>query len=140
MESEIDFAEKFNDSFELVRRSNTEFYSIFYERFVNSSYSVKLAFSNTDMDKQKAMLKTALVLLVNFFVSKKASPDLIHLARMHYELNIRSEMYELFINALLFSLSEIDPNFNNKTAVAWRVTLSPGIEFMKHFNDFDSSD
>ena len=135
MSNEIDFDELFNDSYERISNNKTEFYDLFYERFLNSSFLVKNAFKNTDMTVQKKMLQKALVHLISFSVSRKASEYLQEIAQKHIELNIHAEMYDLFIHSLLSALSECYPRFSNECAVAWRITLSPGIEFMKHYGD-----
>ena len=132
---ELDFNELFNDSYEYVLNNSDEFFDRFYLNFINSSPLVKAAFHNTNMDNQKRMLKTAITHMVIFFTSKKANQYLITIAAMHkdnYGINIK--LYETFISSLIDTLEEFDPKFNNQTAVAWRITLAPGIEFMKHIN------
>lgn len=132
MNDEIDFNEVFNDSFEFVLNNSTEFYELFYTNFVNSSPLVKKAFKNTDMDKQSLMLKTAIVNLVNFVASKKADKYLVLIARRHHNLNIEFDLYDLFMHSLLATLDQLYPKFNSECAAAWRITLAPGFEFMKH--------
>ena len=60
MSNEIDFDELFNDSYERISNNKTEFYDLFYERFLNSSFLVKNAFKNTDMTVQKKCFKKLL--------------------------------------------------------------------------------
>ena len=135
MPIEIDFDELFNDSYEEISNNKSEFYDLFYKKFLNSSFIVKNAFENTDMNVQKEMLEKAIVHLINFGVSKKATAYLLGIARKHEGLHIPAELYDLFIHSLLAALSELYPRFSNECAIAWRITLSPGIEFMKHYRD-----
>ena len=137
MPTEIDFNEEFNDSYEFIRNRKTEFYDLFYEKFFNSSPSIKKTFENTDMNVQKMVLEKAIVYMINFFVTKKANDFLIETAKRHMALNINNEMYDLFMESLLLTLSEIYPRFSNKCAIAWRITMSPGFEFMKHYGDIE---
>ncbi len=132
---ELDFNELFNDSYEYVLNNSDEFFDLFYTNFIHSSPLIKTALRNTNMENQKSMLKKAITHMVMFFTNKRASQYLIGIAATHKENNdIATSLYENFINALVFTLESFDPNFNNQTAVAWRVTLAPGIEFMKHIN------
>lgn len=132
---ELDFNELFNDSYEYVQNNSEEFFDLFYNNFINSSPQVKEVFRNTNMANQKTMLKTAITHMVMFFTSKRASQYLITTATAHKNsYQISTTLYEDFLNTLILTLESFDPNFNNQTAVAWRVTLAPGIEFMKHIN------
>ena len=135
MPTEIDFTELFNDSYEAVHERKSEFYDLFYEKFLNSSFLVKKAFENTDLTVQKKVLEEALVHMINFCITKKASKYLQEIAQMHIELNLHADMYDLFVHSLLSTLSECYPKFSNECSIAWRITLSPGIEFMKHYGD-----
>ena len=137
MPTEMDFNELFNDSLEAVQHSD-EFYELFYEKFINSSILIKKAFENTDMTVQKTKLKESLAYLVNFSVTKRANEHLMEMAQGHVDLNISVEMYDLFINTLLSTLNECDPKFSNECGIAWRIILSPGIEFMKYYGDIAS--
>ena len=131
----LDFNELFNDSYEYVQNNNREFFDLFYLNFTNSSPLIEKAFKNTNMENQKAMLETAITHMVMFFTSKRASKYLIDTASLHKErYQIDFILYELFLDSLINTLEKFDPNFNNQTAVAWRITLAPGIEFMKHIN------
>ena len=132
---EFDFNELFNDSYEFVLNNSDEFFDRFITTFINSSPLIKEAFRNTDMDNQKSMLKKAITHMVIFFTTKRASPYLIAISKAHINThNIAPHLYENFINTLISTLDEIEPHFSNETAVAWRITLAPGIEFMKHMS------
>ena len=135
MPAEVDFNTLFNDSYEAISINKSEFYDLFYNKFVNSSFLVKNAFKDTDMVVQKEMLGKAVVHMINFSVSKMATKYLLDIARKHAEINIPTELYDLFIHSLLSALSEFYPRFSNECAIAWRITLSPGIELMKHYSD-----
>jgi len=132
---EFDFNELFNDSYEFVLNNSDEFFDRFITTFINSSPLIKEAFRNTDMDNQKSMLKKAITHMVIFFTTKRASPYLIAISKAHIEThNIAPHLYENFINTLISTLEEIEPHFSHETAVAWRITLAPGMEFMKHMS------
>lgn len=135
MPQEIDFNELFNDSYEYILNNDIEFYETFYSYFINTSPKIKEAFKYTDMTIQKKMLKKAIIQVTNFFVSKKAHPILIKLALKHRDMNINGELYDLFIESFLETLKKTYPYYSEDCSLAWRITLSPGIEFMKHYPD-----
>jgi hemoglobin-like flavoprotein len=55
------------------------------------------------------------------------------LARRHgrAELDIKPELYDLWLDRLVQAVSEADPKFDAAIEVAWRRVLQPGIDFMK---------
>ena len=46
-------------------------------------------------------------------------------------LNISPQLYDIWLNAIICTISEQDDQFDSQTKIAWRVALAPGIEFMK---------
>ncbi len=131
----INYQELFNESFESVNLNRAKFYELLFDKFVGSSLLVKEAFKNTNMHKQREMVEEAFIHLVDFSADKKADTYLVELAEMHTKLHIHDELFELFIESLLSTLEECDPRFTEEHAMAWRVMLSPGVEFMKHRGD-----
>lgn len=133
MNETIDFNELFNDSYEYIVEDSEIFFSDFYQFFLTTSPEVREAFKNTDMPHQKMMLRGAIVFMINFFVTKTADSNLINIGIRHKEiLKIEPHLYELFMDSLLLSLKKNYPRYTEKCGLAWRITLSPGLEFMKH--------
>lgn len=136
MSKDIDFNEIFNDSYDFIRRNEILFYKTFYEVFINSSPQVKVAFKDTDMVKQHEMVRESFGFMICFFVTKIADEQLVKLAQDHKQkYKVDSELYTVFVNSVLVALAKIYPKYDNDCAVAWRITLAPGIEFMKHIYD-----
>ncbi len=138
MSKAIDFNKVFNDSYDFVMANEAKFYGQFYKNFILSSPLILVAFENTNMARQNTMLKVAISNMVGFFVTKVATEYIISMAHMHKGLNIKHELYDLFMESLLLTLKQLYPHYNNECAVAWRITMAPGIEFMKHITDFES--
>lgn len=135
---EIDFNELFNDSYGFVLNREEDFYELFYKKFTEASPEIAHVFRNTDMVNQKLMLRKSVSYMVNFFVTKKASEHFVSIACLHKEqLQIDPILYELFINMLLSTLEELYPRYNNAVGVSWRITLAPGVEFMKHISKLE---
>jgi len=138
MNTNIDFNEWFNDSYEYVLENDELFFNEFYRVFISSSPEIKVAFKNTDMTKQKDMLRVAIAYMVNFFVTKIADVHLIQTGKHHSEaLKVNPQMYELFVDSLLITLENTYSRYNSKCGLAWRITLSPGIELMKHSSEIE---
>jgi len=136
MYDDIDFNEIFNDSYAAILEDEISFYALFYQNFIKQSPFIKETFSNIDLHSQGKLLNKAIAHLIEFSFTKKADHYLIDLAKSHKsKLHIDNEMYDLFMNALLLSLKQFYPKFNNNCAVAWRILLAPGIELMKHIPD-----
>jgi hemoglobin-like flavoprotein len=55
------------------------------------------------------------------------------LAKRHSkaELDIKPELYDLWLDRLVQAVREFDPMFDPEIEAAWRRALRPGIEFMK---------
>lgn len=130
----MDFAYLFNQSFEEnVHLHYDEFIDLFYDNFINSASAVKKLFSSGDIQRQKDMMESSLLMLVDFTVHRSASGGLHTLADVHAKRGVDGAMYDLWVESLLKTLRQMDKHFNDEKALAWRVTLAPGIEFMKHY-------
>jgi hemoglobin-like flavoprotein len=55
------------------------------------------------------------------------------LAKRHSraEMDIKPELYDLWLDRLVQAVEEFDPMFNMEIEIAWRRLLQPGIDFMK---------
>jgi hemoglobin-like flavoprotein len=136
MERELNYMGLFNDSFErAVRPHEHEFYDAFYRRFLQMSEEIGSLFSATDLDRQERVLHESMLLMVAFFATKIASPKLQQIARRHGpgDLNIRDDLYDLWLRALVDTVAQYDSEFDNDIALAWRIVLAPGIAFMQGF-------
>ncbi len=120
----------FNDSFDRV--SNTDFFDIFYTLFLNSSKEVANKFAGTDMRRQKQMLKQSIAYMLSFYTSRIPSKRLKALANIHSKkyIDIRPELYQLWLNSLVEAVKRCDRNFCSQTEEAWRSVMKPGIDFM----------
>jgi len=124
--------ELFNDSIE--RCSLTpDFLNRFYTLFLASSDTVEKKFEHTDLRIQAKLLKTSLYIIMLASDQSERVAHLEQLAKRHSraELNIKPELYDLWLDQLVLAVKEFDPVFDRQTETAWRRLLQPGIEFMK---------
>jgi hemoglobin-like flavoprotein len=124
--------ELFNDSIERCSCS-PDFLRRFYTLFLASSDTVAKKFEHTDLRKQARMLKTSLYIMMSASCGSEQIVHLERLAKLHSraELDIKPELYDLWLDRLVQAVKEFDPMFDPQTETAWRRALQPGIEFMK---------
>lgn len=113
------------------------FFKHFYDRFLNSSEKVALMFKDTDMDQQVKMLQRSMFHMVTFYVSKQEDNYLEGIAESHGKRkhNVEPEFYDLWLEALIQTVSELDPEYDQTTGLSWRLAMAPGIVYMKFFYD-----
>jgi hemoglobin-like flavoprotein len=124
--------ELFNDSIERCS-CQPEFLRRFYELFVASSGTVAKKFENTDLKRQARMLKTSLYIMMLSGGESEQIAHLDRLATLHNRagLDIKPELYDLWLDKLVQAAREFDPKFDIATETAWRSVLQPGIDYMK---------
>jgi hemoglobin-like flavoprotein len=124
--------ELFNDSIERCS-CRPDFLRRFYTLFLASSDTIAKKFEHTDLRKQARLLKTSLYIIM---LASGESERIVHLERLakrhsRAELDIKPELYDLWLDRLVQAVKEFDPMFDSETETAWRRVLQPGTEFMK---------
>lgn len=128
--------ELFNDSYERVSSlgaNNNLFFDRFYERFLGASSEIAGKFKNTDMKHQKLMLRASVLYIMQLFSAHEITDSMEEIAVKHSrkQMNIRPELYDVWIECLIDTVGELDPNFDDGIELAWRMVFSPGITYMK---------
>lgn len=130
------FDETFDASFRRVLGEGAYhpgFTARFYEHFLSASDEVAGRFSGTDMSRQKTMLHDSLLSLVDFNRSRRLTEQMARLSRVHSRSgqDIPAHLYTLWLDALLATVREFDPEFSDTVDVAWRLSLAPGIAYLQ---------
>jgi hemoglobin-like flavoprotein len=117
-------------------RATAGFLDAFYQRFVASSDEVRAKFAKTDMMRQVQMLEDSLFVVANAVQGEEGSParsDLPRIAERHSrnDLDIRPELYDLFLECLIVTVRTHDPKFTPEVEAAWRETMGFGIDYMR---------
>jgi hemoglobin-like flavoprotein len=121
---------------ESLRRCNTDsrFLDRFYERFLGSSPKVRRKFAGTDFVRQKRMLQASLQLLLVAAQGdgSAAAPYLDQVAARHGagQMAIGAELYDLWLDALLATVHETDPDWTSDVARAWEDVMTVGIRYL----------
>jgi len=110
------------------------FLTRFYRRFIASSDEVADKFRDTDMDKQKAALSASLYLTTLALEGGEAAMaymDNVARRHAHAHLDIRPELYDTWLECLVATVAEHDPEFSAEVEGAWRDAMQFSIEYMR---------
>ena len=114
--------------------NNPQFLDLFYERFLASSPKVRQKFENTDFDKQKRLLRASFYLILLASEDPENGPEryLGFLAARHSasDLDIGSEFYDLWLDSLLATVKDCDPEYSPEVEAAWERMMEIGIDYM----------
>jgi hemoglobin-like flavoprotein len=114
--------------------ANPRFLDRFYELFVSSSDEIAAKFRDTDFDRQKRALASSLYLMVMAMEEGDAAIAYLEkIADRHnrHDLDIRPEMYDVWLDCLVCAAGECDPDFSDEIERGWRETMKFGIELMR---------
>lgn len=111
------------------------FFAAFYRRFL-SHPEIATLFEHTDMARQVVMLRKSFFHLAGFYVTSEPSGELERMARVHYQLGIGADHYDLWLDCLVATVAEFDSQSDTATELAWRWALTPGITYMKLYEHF----
>jgi hemoglobin-like flavoprotein len=106
----------------------------FYEIFLESSPEVAEKFKRTNFARQKVALGQSLYLMVMAAEGGEAAVaylDRIAARHGRDDLDIRPELYDVWLDALIATARELDPEFDDDTEAVWREMIRPGIEIMR---------
>jgi len=122
----------FNNSLNRCQ-TNPQFLSLFYKKFVISNEEIREKFSNTNMADQKMILHASLyMIMLATRGNETASVYMDRVSKRHSksELNIRPELYDIWLTTLLETVREVDPDFNEEVEEAWYKVMKYGINYM----------
>ena len=113
------------------RCGQDHFFPAFYQRLLASHPAIPPKFAKTDFQKQHKLLQHGIGLLLIF--AKRQNPALLErIAGRHapHDLDIAPELYPFFVDSLLATVRQFDPQVDAKVEDAWRQALAPGIAFL----------
>lgn len=113
--------------------ASPEFFDDFYDIFQASSPAIRERFVNTDMDKQKELLRHGLSHLIMFAGGSKAAEMKVdHLAHTHdrNHLNIEPWMYKEWLEALKKTVELHDKRLTPELMEMWKLSVQKGIDRM----------
>lgn len=123
----------FQDSYRRCT-DHPRFFEMFHDEFVASHAEVEAKFKGVDRRGQMRMLRASLQMVV---LSSQESIDpsfyLEGVAARHAQsdLDIPAPLYDLWLEAVLTSVSLADPRFDSEVGEAWVEIMTPGIRYMR---------
>lgn len=121
---------------ESLRRCNARdgFLDRFYVEFLASSPAVRRKFENTEFTRQKRALGASLELMGRAASDRERGPEhyLRDLAERHgrSDLDVGSAFYDFWLDALLSTVREFDPEYGPDVERAWEDVMSFGIRYL----------
>ncbi len=113
------------------------FFKRFYQIFIDADSQIAEIFNETDMERQIKVLMQSMTHIISFANTLEVNENMENLALLHGRdnLSIPKELYDTWLDSLIKTVSERDPEFNVQVETAWRVVMAPGVEYMKSFCD-----
>lgn len=120
-----------------ITEKGNSFFSRFYENFLAKSPAISDLFRDTDMTKQVGMLQKSFFAVTSMYVTRTPNDHVYRIAESHSAsgYDVAPELYDLWLDAIVDTVREQDPQFEADVELAWRLALSPGILLMKHYYD-----
>ena len=111
-----------------------DFLDLFYEKFMASSPEVAVKFAGTDFVRQKRALKASFHHLLLVAHDRKQGPDayLSDVAARHgsKQLKIGASLYDFWLDSLLETVKERDPEWSLEVDHAWEAVMMVGIHYL----------
>lgn len=117
----------------IMRAEDRRLYDKFYERFVTSDPRIGAYFLSTDFKKQKSLLRDGVGRALSFSAGDSASVNFVErlgVTHSRAHLNILPELYPFWLNSLMATLAETDPQWNKQLDTQWREALGKTIALM----------
>ncbi len=121
---------------ESLRRCNAapNFLDVFYDKFLASSPEIRARFAKTDFVRQKRALRASFYLIITAVGDKYGGPEnyLKEIAIQHsrHHLGIGAALYDLWLDSLLETVKECDPECDPYVLNAWDLVMVNGIDLM----------
>lgn len=128
---------KEDEAAELVKSSygrcclSPSFFDDFYDAFIAASPRVAAKFADTDMERQKAVLRESITYLIMFHAgSQVAAAKIAELARTHSRsrFDIAPDLYALWERTLIETIQKHDDQLDVDLLEAWKAVLRSGID------------
>lgn len=110
---------------------NERFFEAFYRTFREKSEEIRAMFENTDMAEQRRLLRAGISWLIMY---SRGAPGtkLQSLGESHnrHGYDVNPALYGYWVDALLETVEDFDPQFDSELGLQWREVLRPGIELI----------
>lgn len=125
-------------SYGLCRMTGT-FAADFYSLFLDMSPRIREKFTNTNMVNQQRLLDHGIRHLIRYFHEPDpvTAEKMEALGKSHNKagLNVEPDLYSLWLDTLLKTVTKHDPDFGPEVESAWRAVAEHGIKTMQAMYD-----
>jgi len=141
----MDYEQVFRESYQRVLNRRTseerEFFDAFYDRFIAADPEVAAKFKGVDMEAQKTLLRQSLIHLLHLSNTKRIPGGMLEIARRHdrRHADIPPRLYQIWLESLIQTVRETDPQCNADVELAWRMICAQGITYMTFMHDGSSA-
>jgi len=114
-------------------RDDIEFFPAFYNHLATKSARIEEKFAGINMAQLARTQRPGIYHLLTYFDTDEPTEYLRHLAALHGPkyLDIAPELLDLWLEAILETVRDYDPDFDSEVEAAWRAVLQKGIGFLK---------
>ena len=116
-----------------MQDESDRFFETFYRHFLDDP-DIHELFRETDMQRQVVMLRRSFFQVAAFYVTSTPSAELERIGLIHHRLGITSDHFDRWLDALVATVAEMDPECDTCTQLAWCWAMTPGITYLKLFN------
>jgi len=118
-----------------IRAGSKKLVSEFYVRLMDSSAEIRKKFEGVDMTDQASFLAHAIVMSFLFIdknqhLAKKCLDD-VRKTHAQNNLNIAPELYDIWLECLLETVSLCDPHANDALLTDWHDVMSVAITHIR---------
>ena len=102
----------------------------FYERFLEASELVPPYFASTDFAKQREVLRNGILMTILYAEGDRVGQvgvDWIRQTHSRAALDVKPDLYPLWLDTWIETVEEFDPDFDDDTAAAWRKVIQHSI-------------
>ena len=110
---------------------NSKFFDRFYENFLSSHPAIAPLFAETEMTKQKQLLRQGISMMFMLLGGNSVGTtgiDRIGESHSKKNLNIDPNMYDFWINSLVKTVKEFDEKMTTPLEADWKKTLRIGVD------------
>ena len=110
------------------------FFDVFYAHFFAACPAAPPMFSKTDFKRQHRLLQHAIGLLLSYNQHTTTEPNLLtRVAERHGrgDLGVDPSFYPGFLESLIKTAGEFDPEFSPEVDQAWREATAQGLAYMR---------
>jgi len=114
--------------------ANSRFIEIFYEIFMATDADIRQMFAKTEFERQKKLLRKALLSAVTFAAGGEVARQRLALIRESHNrahMNVHPEWYPLWVDSLVQAVARCDADYSPQLDQEWRLVLQPAVDFIR---------